>query len=267
MKINQRFFATAKELDAELREVCDGYQSILDLGSGIRPFELENTSIHVCVDAHANYLEYLNVEKPHQKRVYLVGKIEELITKFPNNSIDLVVALDVIEHMSKIDGAKLVLEMERVARRGTLIFTPLGFMPQHLEDSRDAWGLDGGKWQEHLSGWEPGDIEQISSGWKFFICKNYHEEDSKKRQLNKVYGAFYAYKEKTNKIYNEYLTKIEMTTQLYSHENLTMLATFQNQIKTLSDQIGEMESSSSWKITKPLRWLSKTINGKKGCQI
>lgn len=63
---------------------------------------------------------------------------------------DLVYALDVIEHLEKADGRRLLNELERVARRRVLIFTPNGFQPQEDENP----------WNVHRSGWTPDDFRR-----------------------------------------------------------------------------------------------------------
>lgn len=67
---------------------------------------------------------------------------------FKDRSFDLVFALDVIEHLEKPDGGRMLSEMERVARRRVLIFTPNGFYPQESDDP----------WQVHRSGWTHADF-------------------------------------------------------------------------------------------------------------
>lgn len=56
---------------------------------------------------------------------------------------DLVYALDVIEHLTKADGLKLLDQMERLARKRVLIFTPNGYRKQTSDIP----------WQIHRSGW------------------------------------------------------------------------------------------------------------------
>jgi hypothetical protein len=96
----------------------------------------------------------------------------------------------VIEHLEKEEGRKVVAESERVAREQIVIFTPLGFMPQHMASNEaDGWGLGGSAVQEHRSGWEP---EDFGAAWSFYICKDFHGVDFKGKPLEKAHGAFYA---------------------------------------------------------------------------
>jgi hypothetical protein len=85
---------------------------------------------------------------------------------------------------------RLIAEAKRVARRQVVIFTPLGFYPQSYEpDERDRWGMTGGVWQTHRSGWQPDDFD---SGWRVIACRDFHHVDENNRPLEKPFGAFWA---------------------------------------------------------------------------
>ncbi len=83
---------------------------------------------------------------------------------FKPKSFDIVVALDVIEHLAKDDGFMLLRHMEQLARQKVIIFTPTGFL--HQPPSEDN------PYQEHLSGWTPREMRREGfsvigvSGWK-----------------------------------------------------------------------------------------------------
>ncbi len=76
---------------------------------------------------------------------YIVGSALSIEKRFPPQSFDCVVALDVIEHLTKADGYRLMEMTERIARRAIVIFTPNGFLPQPP--------YEGNSFQKHLSGW------------------------------------------------------------------------------------------------------------------
>ena len=53
-----------------------------------------------------------------------------------------------------------------------VVFTPLGFLPQACDPGEiDGWGLHGGNWQMHRSGWSPDDFD---AGWLVLGCREYH---------------------------------------------------------------------------------------------
>jgi len=63
-------------------------------------------------------------------------------------SIDVVLALDTVEHLEKSDGFRLIEKMESIAVSQTIVYTPVGFYAKsHLEDNNP--------WQAHKSGWYP----------------------------------------------------------------------------------------------------------------
>jgi hypothetical protein len=50
-----------------------------------------------------------------------------------------------------------------LARIAVHVYTPEGYLPQAAtEDGTDAWGLHGGEWQRHRSGWAVDDFP----GWR-----------------------------------------------------------------------------------------------------
>lgn len=133
---------------------------VLDVGCGVRPMNWYKPQRHICVDAHAPYLQ----------RVAAVGGYEclhanalDALRLLKPGAADAIYVLDVIEHMTREDGQELVRLALMAQPRQIVIFTPLGFLPQH----GDAWGLGGDHWQEHRSGWLPEDFQ----GWAIEISR------------------------------------------------------------------------------------------------
>lgn len=83
--------------------------------------------------------------------VHVVGDVRQVDSLFAPKSVDCVFALDLIEHLRKEDGLRLLDAVEEIARRRVVIFTPNGFLPQGP--------LDGNPFQEHLSGWTTREME------------------------------------------------------------------------------------------------------------
>lgn len=143
---------------------------VLDLGPGICPQPLVEAYVHICVEAHRPYLERLKRESANDPRYVLINAPwDQAIERLPDKSVDTVFALDFIEHLEKEDGLRMLREAERVARVQIVVFTPLGFYPQSYDDPRkpDRWGMDGGYWQTHRSGWTP---EDFGEAWDILIC-------------------------------------------------------------------------------------------------
>jgi hypothetical protein len=172
----------------------------LDIGCGIMPQNFIVPLLHICCEPYDEYLDYLSrkIKLPENKgRDYLVLKMgwQDVVKYFPLKSVDTIFLVDVIEHLDKDEGKKLLLATQEIARHQVVVFTPLGFMPQEHHDGIDAWGLSGAAWQEHKSGWLPEDFE--GDGWKFFASKEFHTTDNLGSPLKKIYGAFWAIKTNT----------------------------------------------------------------------
>jgi hypothetical protein len=75
----------------------------------------------------------------------------------------LSIAQHVIEHLSKVDGAKLLREMERVTDGRVIICTPNGYT--------ESGPLDGNEHNNHLSGWVPIELDKLGYKWKV-VTKN-----------------------------------------------------------------------------------------------
>jgi hypothetical protein len=82
----------------------------------------------------------------------VLGDVCNLAEYFKPRQFDACVALDVIEHLTKADGLKLMEQMELIAARRVVFFTPNGFLPQGHKTPGDR--------QAHLSGWEPAEMRR-----------------------------------------------------------------------------------------------------------
>lgn len=70
-----------------------------------------------------------------------------------DQSFDVVVSLDVVEHFDKPEAVDLVAELERVARRLVVLLTPNGFVPQPPGEDEP--------WQEHRCGFDAAELEAL----------------------------------------------------------------------------------------------------------
>lgn len=166
--------------------------SSIDIGCGIKPNNLLKTKQHICVEP---FIEYVNLIKdliPFERYIILNATWEKALILFPDKSIDNIIFSDVIEHLEKNDGIALINECERIAKKQIILFTPLGFMPQVIEeDKMDGWGMKGGSFQEHKSGWN---LDDFDERWDIFCAKEYHFHDHEGNKFEKPYGAFWAIK-------------------------------------------------------------------------
>ncbi len=137
-------------LVGRLRATLRNCESVLDVGCGrASPVRFIRHARVVGLDGFAPAIQEAQKLGTHDE--YLVGDVRKLGQLFPSKSFDASVSLDVIEHLPKEDGWRLLDEMENVSRRAVIIFTPNGFVPQHSKD---------GDLQEHLSGWSVQDFQE-----------------------------------------------------------------------------------------------------------
>jgi hypothetical protein len=167
---------------------------VLDIGCGIMPQPYVRPSVHICCEPFDQYVEHLqNKIKYDLDRTYVVLKAtwEEAIRFFPCKSVDTVFLVDVIEHLEKAESIRLLKATEGIARSQVAVFTPLGFLPQCHTDGKDAWGLNGARWQEHKSGWYP---EDFDDSWEIFASMVFHATDNMGKAFHTPFGAMWAVK-------------------------------------------------------------------------
>ncbi len=142
--------------------------SLLDVGCGsnspVRRL-VDRVPIRVGVDAFEPSLEESRRAGIHTDTRCM--DILQIGAAFPPGSFDCVVASDVIEHLEKDDGRRLLADMERIARFKVVVFTPNGFVPQEPYENNP--------WQRHLSGWSADEMQGRGyrvvgvNGWKGFF--------------------------------------------------------------------------------------------------
>jgi hypothetical protein len=145
---------------------------VVDFGCGIRPQQIVRASAVICVEPFGEYVEVLRAG--HHFVMQMTA--EEFLKA--TAEYDTAVLLDVIEHLEKDAGLRLI-EALKSRFRQIVIFTPLGFYEQSYEDGdKDAWGMNGMEWQTHRSGWTPEEFP----GWKIEVDPTFHPRG----------GAFFA---------------------------------------------------------------------------
>jgi len=168
---------------------------VLDIGCGIMPQKYLRPRVHICCEPFQQYVEHLQqkVAREYDRSYVIVNAPwSEAVRIFPPKSVDTVFLVDVIEHLEKSEALELLGRTEALARKQIVLFTPLGFLPQEDLDGKDAWGLDGGAWQEHKSGWAP---EDFDSSWRIYASKVFHTADCFGRAFETPYGAMWAIKD------------------------------------------------------------------------
>jgi SAM-dependent methyltransferase len=143
---NILFPSWIKYLKRELR----GCESVLDIGCGKdSPIQKCGVTFSLGVDLFDPYLEESEKKKIHTE--YLKADIRSV--EFEPNSFDCVLCLEVLEHMTKEEGLKLIEKMEKWARKKIIITTPNAFVWQD--------GIDNNPLQAHVSGWSAKELQNL----------------------------------------------------------------------------------------------------------
>lgn len=130
-----------------------GCKSVLDLGCG-RCSILDNTpkinQYRVGVELFKPYIKENLKRKPQLHDKYIYDDITKI--KFKTKSFDAVICMDVIEHLDRQNGLKLIEKMEKWAKKKVIIYTTNDFVAQN--------GYGGNELQRHLSGWSTNDFRK-----------------------------------------------------------------------------------------------------------
>jgi SAM-dependent methyltransferase len=128
--------------------------SLLDVGCGtrspVRSFSRRPARL-VGVEAHDPTAELAGASGLYDE--VLTADARALDTLFEPSSFDVVLAVDVLEHLERNDGHALIRAMEQVARERVVVFTPNGFVPQGERE--------GNPFQVHRSGWTGGELRRL----------------------------------------------------------------------------------------------------------
>ena len=123
-------------------------QSILDVGCGNgRPMRIINKHKHffsIGGDASLPRLKQAKNLKSHND--YIRCDVRTL--PFQEKSFDIVLCLEVIEHLPKEEGIRFIESLERIARKQVIIGSPVDFMKRQTKDS----------YMDHVSGWTPNEF-------------------------------------------------------------------------------------------------------------
>ena len=141
---------------SNLRRLVDQNWSVLDLGCGSKP------PVLLAIRPKAYF--GIDVFKPSidSARLYCISENLEHYqfevrnlesAQFDENQFDIVILIDVIEHLPKEIGIKLIENAKNWASRRVYISTPNGFLKQDPYDSNS--------FQEHLSGWTVNEFKSL----------------------------------------------------------------------------------------------------------
>lgn len=148
-----------KILEKELSKM----ESVLDVGCGSNSplAKIYKNFYSVGVDVFEPSIKKSKKEKIHDN--YKLGDVLKISKYFKQKSFDVVIALDLIEHLEKNDGLNLLKQMELIAKRKIILLTPNGFVEQHPVEENP--------YQVHKSGWKIDDFKK--KGYKIYGIRGF----------------------------------------------------------------------------------------------
>jgi hypothetical protein len=149
-------FLYGKSFVAVIQKELSYSGSLLDIGCGktspVKYVNKENRGYTVGLDGYKPYLLSSKRAKVHDD--YVLANVNHLC--FAEKGFETVALLDVIEHLNKADGDKIINEMQNIASAKVIVFTPNGFLRQ------DEY--DGNVYLGHLSGWSVSEFKNRGFG-------------------------------------------------------------------------------------------------------
>lgn len=153
-----------KGLVEYLRDHLRSMTSVVDLGCGAdSPLkDVDGELYKVGVELFEPALEESKSKGIHDE--YVLSDVLQLKEKFDENVFDAAIAIDLLEHLTPEEGRKLISEMEYLARKKIVLFTPNGFVPQEP--------YNGNPFQTHKSGWSVAELRSLGfevvgiNGWR-----------------------------------------------------------------------------------------------------
>ena len=130
-----------------LRRALAGCESVLDVGCGAHCWTFRELGFSNTTGIEAYEPAFQEAVRLNTHDHLVLGDARNLERWFEPRQFDACVAVDVIEHLRKEDGLRVMRQMEQIARQRVVFFTPSGFLPQGHRTPGDL--------QSHLSGWEP----------------------------------------------------------------------------------------------------------------
>jgi SAM-dependent methyltransferase len=148
--LKQGFDPNAILLRLALRKALLGCDSVLDVGCGVSA-KLRQLGVSNTTGFEGYQPDFKEAKRRNTHDNIIQGDARNVASYFQPKQFDACIALDVIEHFTKEDGLKLMQDMEKLATKKVIFFTPKGFLPQRHSTDGDL--------QLHLSGWEPAEMK------------------------------------------------------------------------------------------------------------
>lgn len=127
-----------------VQEKINPDETVLDIGCGIQQANDEIIAKSILgVDIFDNYLNHI------KNNINTVKLSMSELDRFMDNSYDIVICLDVVEHLDKELALKVIDECKRICRKKAIIYTPSEFK-DNMSAVDNAWDLGYNEHQKHL---------------------------------------------------------------------------------------------------------------------
>ncbi len=143
--------------------------SVLDLGCG-NGLPMIGTHFRLLVGVDAFDKVHKGLFDMPEFDLLLNLDIRNILDLFQMDSFDAITCIDVIEHLKKEEGEKLIKDMEYIARKMVLIFTPLVWSENLDSFNNPIWWSYGDIYNLHQSLWTEDDF--TSKGYKTVTCQD-----------------------------------------------------------------------------------------------
>jgi len=145
--------------------------SILDVACGLSlKSKYIPAQIRVGVDIYDEYFHHIESDVPYVVVKQDARKLREI---FVPKSFDIVMGLDILEHLEKEEALDVLRQCEEIAKKAVIFETTKGFSPQNI----DIWGYGGHHWQTHRSGYE---VEEFHQRGYQTVVRDYVMSDIKR---------------------------------------------------------------------------------------
>jgi len=154
-------YLTGKKFKDGLNELIAPEDKVLDLGCGDQQMIQSLNGIHTTVDIWDKF-------NPD-----LIWDLNKLPLPFADNSFDIILLIDTIEHLKKENGKLLLVEAQRIAKK-IIVFTPLWWTENlyYMQDKNSNYFSN--TYERHLSIWNREDFKNWQEITTVNFIKDYY---------------------------------------------------------------------------------------------
>ena len=170
---------TGNWLGKILNEMLERCNSILDIGCADGRTFNPTSGIYIGIDNNDRILTY----KPNTVNFLMKYDFSNGLIPFLDKNFDVVLLIDVIEHLEKDKALILLKEAERIAKEKIIVYTPNGFLEQNEKEGKER-DPTFSKYDIHRCGFEKKELEEMG-----YVIEIYPGDGVHNRQYNTLLGV------------------------------------------------------------------------------